>query len=149
LEILNLDQNPVIKKDNFREKVIAANVNFTLRVINTADVTIDERIRSIIAFGSKQQKQDLGPIRWDLHISKLPEVLSMQTGGAWRPEYIKKLEIMNANLSVFHVGDMRYLEHLDLSGNKISDIRGTGIEQCDKLGFLNLRGLNFKNYFIY
>jgi Leucine-rich repeat (LRR) protein len=63
----------------------------------------------------------------------------MKVSRVWAPDMITKIEIQNAFLSIFHVGEFRNLEILDLSGNKIVDIRGCGLEQCSKLYYLNLR----------
>jgi Leucine-rich repeat (LRR) protein len=94
-------------------------------------------------------KQDIAPIRWDLYLSSAAQVVALKMkNNSWAPEQITKLELKNANLTIFHVGDLLNLEHLDLSGNKISNIRfvpftlnffrGNGLEQCEKLKWLSL-----------
>jgi hypothetical protein len=75
VEIINLLENPVCHKSNFREKVIATNGSLSLRFLNHKEIDIEERVKSIIAFGTKQQRQDVGFIRWDLRLSAHPDVL--------------------------------------------------------------------------
>lgn len=130
--------------------MIAANASLSLRILNNVEVSIEERMKAISNYGSKQQKQETDAIRWDLYVCKLPEVTAMVSGKVWSPTSIKRIDFPSCNLSgslvcfslntkVFHVGDMRNLEWLSLPGNKIYDIRGTGIEQCSKLYHLNLK----------
>lgn len=57
----------------------------------------------------------------------------------WAPETITTIELVNCNLTIFHVGDMKNLLNLNLSGNKITDIRGNGLEHLLKLKVLNLK----------
>lgn len=63
----------------------------------------------------------------------------MRSTRVWRPELLTKIEIVNAFLTVFHVGEFKNLELLDLSNNKITNIRGCGLEHCDRLKVLNLK----------
>lgn len=56
----------------------------------------------------------------------------------WQPELITKIEFKNVGLSLIHVGELKSLVHLDLSNNKISALRGSGLEHLNKLQYLDL-----------
>jgi Leucine-rich repeat (LRR) protein len=67
----------------------------------------------------------------------------MKRSRMWAPEMITHIELANSNLTVFHVGDMKNLVSLNLSNNKLTDIRGNGLEHL-----LNLKTLNLKDNLI-
>ena len=94
-------------------------------------------------FGTKHQKQEIGPIRWDLRLATLPIVLNMKITKKWDPISVTRIELPNCSLTIFHVGEFKNLQVLDLSNNRINNLRGTGLEQCD-----NLKILLLKNNFI-
>ena len=52
---------------------------------------------------------------------------------SWQPEGIRLLVLRKTGITAFHVGVFKNLAQLDLSDNAISDVVGTGIEQCSKL----------------
>lgn len=56
----------------------------------------------------------------------------------WDPAQITKLSLVRLNLSEFHIGTLIFLEELDLSYNKISELIGSGIEQCINIVKCNL-----------
>lgn len=95
-------------------------------------------MQAFLSYGTKQLKADIAPIRWDLRISSLEEVVRMEKMGKFQPELIRKIELPNCSLTLFHVGSFPWLEVLDLSNNKISNVRGNGMEQCVRLYHINL-----------
>lgn len=56
----------------------------------------------------------------------------------WEPKLVTKLSLPKLQLVDFHVGTLANLEELDLSYNYISELVGSGIEQCVNLVKCNL-----------
>lgn len=58
----------------------------------------------------------------------------------WQPEVVRLLVLRRTGITHFHVGVFKNLIQLDLSDNAISDIVGTGMEQCNQLQSICLSG---------
>lgn len=99
-----------------------------------------KKIRTCCAIGCVQCVEG---VRCDTTLVLLPwfsliprpvSVTAMRIGKEWSPALLVEVSLPNVNLTVFHVGEFKYLEHLDLSSNRISNIRGTGMgrvyERC-------------------
>ncbi|KAL6041595.1 hypothetical protein QOT17_024850 [Balamuthia mandrillaris] len=133
LEELVVAGNPVASAPDLREKVIGT--CGYIRVIDGAAVAIDERVEAIAKHGSKEQKKNIQLIRWDWVFCDLPDIRRM---AEWEPTKLTNLVINNAQLEVFHVGSMPCLQVLNLRDNQISDVQGSGIEQCEQLWSIDL-----------
>ena len=136
METIDLSDNPVCKKENWREKLIATDTNLTLRAINGRTIKPEERTRSILAYGTKQAKEDIHYIQWDSILCNLEPVKQMKI---WNPEAITKIVATNLAIQLFHVGELTALKVLDLSDNRISNIRGMGLERMNNLTKISLK----------
>jgi Leucine-rich repeat (LRR) protein len=136
--VLALD-TPMALKPLFRPTVIATNVTMTLKNVNGTKVGIEERMDALAKFGTRESRRDLPAMRWDLQVSTLNVIKSMRASMDWRPSAITQIVLPECGLLVFFVGECSNLVHLDLSGNRLNMVRGTGLEQCKALEFLSLK----------
>ncbi len=126
-------------------QIIAACPN--IRRINDKEIDLEERLNAMITQGSKQQKKNIDFVRWDLTFATLPDLKSILLRSrnltfvamtSWQPHLITKLSLPNCKLTSFHIGTLTDLQELDLSHNYITDLLGSGIEQCQNLVKANL-----------
>ncbi|KAJ5080249.1 leucine rich repeat protein [Anaeramoeba ignava] len=134
IEILDLKGNPICEDPNFRSITIAQLPRLSL--LNGQEVGIDEKIDAIKKYAPKNIQKKIGDIKWDLVICSIPEIRTMP---GWYPQNIVNLVLPNQGISSFHVGTFVSLQLLDLSGNEIVTLQGTGLEQCDKLLSLSMQ----------
>eukprot|EP01114_Cavostelium_apophysatum_P010445 TRINITY_DN2416_c0_g1_i11.p1 TRINITY_DN2416_c0_g1~~TRINITY_DN2416_c0_g1_i11.p1 ORF type:complete len:2801 (+),score=908.52 TRINITY_DN2416_c0_g1_i11:43-8445(+) len=128
--------NPANLKPNSKDRVIASCPN--LKTLNGKSIDMEERMQAIITQGTKQQQQkkNVDFVRWDLNVALSEEeniCSPLSSMRYWQPELIKKISFPNSKLECFHVGTLPQLEELNLSGNWISELLGSGIEQCQRL----------------
>jgi Leucine-rich repeat (LRR) protein len=135
LESLDIRGNPCASKPQVRERLAACSTTLALRELDGAELSVAERLAGIGAFGDKRQRQELEPLRFDLSFSRLPAVTSMRT---WTPDTIVDVDLRRCDLALFHVGGLRCLRRLRLSHNRLTNVRGMGLERCDRLRRLDL-----------
>ena len=130
LERLALRGNGCANKPRVRERLAACSQSLALRVIDDRELSVRERLAGISAFGGKHMRQELEPLRFDLVFSALPAVRQMAT---WQPEQLVDVDLRRCELVLFHVGTLRNLQRLRLGFNRISNLRGMGLERCSRL----------------
>jgi len=135
VEIIKFEENPVAQLPNYRQKIIA-NASIHLKIMDGKKITIAERLKSMAAFGSSKTKAQIGLYHWDLCFSATPEVRSMSS---WNVSQLVMLALPKLELVTFDVSGFSSLEILDLSDNKIKEIRSLGLETCTNLQNLNLK----------
>lgn len=135
LESLDIRGNPCASKPQVRERLAACSSTLALRELDGTELSVAERLAGIGAFGDKRQRQELEPLRFDLSFSRLPAVTSMRT---WTPDTIVDVDLRRCDLALFHVGGLRCLRRLRLSHNRLTNVRGMGLERCDRLRRLDL-----------
>jgi Leucine-rich repeat (LRR) protein len=83
---------------------------------------------------SKQATAELE--RFDAALTRIPAVVAMRD--TWQPAALVDLDLRRCQLSVVHVGALVELRRVRLSHNRLTHVRGMGLERLDKLRRIEL-----------
>lgn len=134
LEHVFLNENPIAADEESLRR-IKGNC-YHLRTLNNIALSPDDHLSCIEQHGGKALKAKLeSHLRFDLAMRQQGQVRAMPV---WRPEAIVSLSLTGCGLSRVHVAGLPALRYLDLSGNRISDLRGCGLEHPVDLVSLSL-----------
>eukprot|EP01133_Synstelium_polycarpum_P007995 gene7995-9390_t len=137
-KVFNLLGNPICR-DDYQLRLSAKLP--VLETISQKQLPIDDRIKAITLYGRSDMRARIDMIRWSLYLDNLPEIRNLRPVQAgWNPSLIHHLVLQNCQLKTFYVGNLPNLAHLDLTSNLIVDITNTGMERCNHLRYINLRG---------
>lgn len=102
-----------------------------LKVLNGQSLSLEQHINAVFKFGNAQQKQLLPLRSWDeVFCGCVEEITTMYQ---WEPYKIINLNLSNSSILSFHVGPLVALQTLNLAGNRIQSVLGSGIERCEAL----------------
>lgn len=102
-----------------------------LLLLNQHQLSMKDHMHAAKLRGNVRDRSRAELMQWDHAIcTRVPDISSLMR---WDPAAIQELHLGECELTTFHVGSLRALELLDLSGNKVESLLGTGLEKCDNL----------------
>lgn len=138
LDVVNVLYNPCAYKEDVVGRILA--VCPFLGIVNEKELSVAERIHALELHGPRSMREELPWLRWDMALDLIPEIAQMRfSHKGWDPQLIVAISLPNCSLTNIAVSTLVNLQTLDVSNNKISDLRNTGIEQCNDLSRINLK----------
>eukprot|EP00960_Hanusia_phi_P044642 756749-Hanusia_phi.AAC.11 len=127
--------NPFVSLIPNSEERLLASAPWSLHTLNRKPVEISRKVDAICqnkrVYNSPSLSQDV----WDYQICKNKMFAKMNL---FLPEMIRHLDLSCTGIAVFHLGLLTALESLNLSSNRLSSMKGGGIEQLKKLRVLRM-----------